>query len=119
MFSGEVGGFDSGVGGGDCEVYACFCFVWLVEEATPDRGGLRESGEGGIGEFCFFPARGGFFGDALELGALEAVWEVAPVVVGGEGGKRAGEIMGAGGDGVSTLGYEELAGAEDHGEGRG
>jgi len=82
VFLGDVRGFDSGVDGGDCEVYACFCFVWLVEEAAPDRGGLRESGEGGVGEFGFFPARGGFFGDALELGALEALREVAPVMVG-------------------------------------
>ena len=35
---GDVGVVDGGVGGGDCEVYADFCLLGLVEETAPDGG---------------------------------------------------------------------------------
>ena len=56
----------------------------------------------------------GFFGAALEAGAVEALWEVAPVVL-----ERAGVVVGAGGDGVSAQLEELIAGGADDGEGGG
>jgi hypothetical protein len=115
---GEAGVVDGGIGGGEGKLNAGFCLLGLVDEAGVDGGGGREAGEGGVGVFGFLPTGGGLFGDALEVGALEALGEVAPVA--GIGGwEGAGEVVGAGGDGVGTLLQEEVAGTEDDGEGGG